>query len=365
MEPSQPMLRAIEAARAVRGTTSPNPPVGAVLVRDGALISVGATAPYGGPHAEAAALANVDARGATLYSTLEPCVPFDGKRTPPCSQAIVDSGVARVVIGIEDPHAPVAGRGVAALREAEIDVEVGDGAEQVTELLRPYLKFRARGVPYVIAKFAISLDGKVGAPSAGVRWLTGLAALERVHQDRAWVDAIMVGSGTVLADDPALTARPGGQESGPQPVRVVLDGRGALPATARALGPGCIVATASRERSYREAVTASGATIIEIERSSDGLNLQQLLRALGHRNIVSVIAEGGPTLFASLFAEELVDEVHAYIAPIVLGDAGLPLFPEDAQFDAAALRDVVVEAVSPDVLIRGYTGTWAPAEARR
>ncbi|HMO55031.1 MAG TPA: bifunctional diaminohydroxyphosphoribosylaminopyrimidine deaminase/5-amino-6-(5-phosphoribosylamino)uracil reductase RibD, partial [Tepidiformaceae bacterium] len=236
MTTSEPMLRAIAAARAARGRTSPNPWVGAALVQGDAIVSVGATAPYGGPHAEAAALANADARGGTLYTTLEPCVPFEGKRTPPCSEAIIEAGVAKVVIGILDPH--VGGPGVARLREAGIEVEVGDGGEEITALLRPYLKFRATGRPYVIAKFAVSLDGKVGAPAAGVRWLTSEAALERAHADRAWVDAIMVGSGTVLADDPALTARPGGEVDARQPVRVVLDARGRSEPGSRVFGAG-------------------------------------------------------------------------------------------------------------------------------
>ncbi len=220
------MREALAAAAAVRGTTSPNPWVGAVVVRDGAIISRGATSPYGGTHAEAAALANVDARGADLYTTLEPCMPFEGKRTRPCAEVIVESGIRRVVIGLQDPHAPVRGAGVDFLRSKGVEVEVGDGAEAVTELLRPYLKFRNTGRPYVIAKFAVSLDGKVGAPAAGLTWLTSEAAVQRAHEDRAWVDAIMVGSGTVIADNPRLSARIRDTDGPRQPLRVVLDGRG-------------------------------------------------------------------------------------------------------------------------------------------
>jgi diaminohydroxyphosphoribosylaminopyrimidine deaminase/5-amino-6-(5-phosphoribosylamino)uracil reductase len=177
MNPSAPMQAAIDAARAVRGTTSPNPWVGAALVRDGGIVAIGATSPHGGPHAEAAALANVDASGAVLYTTLEPCMPFEGKRTRPCVDVIIEAGVKRVVIGIEDPHAPVRGQGVAYLRARGIEVAIGDGAASVTELLRPYLKFRQTSRPYLIAKFAISLDGKVGAPAAGVTWLTASCCL--------------------------------------------------------------------------------------------------------------------------------------------------------------------------------------------
>lgn len=359
-EPSLPMQAAIEAASAARGRTSPNPWVGAALVRDGVIVAVGATAPYGGPHAEAAALANVDARGATLYTTLEPCVPFEGKRTPPCSEAIIAAGVARVVVGILDPH--VGGPGVARLRAAGIEVEVGDGAAEVTTLLRPYLRFRQAGRPYVIAKFAISLDGMVGAPAAGIRWLTGPAAVERVHQDRDGVDAILVGSGTILADDPALTARPGGIAASRQPVRVILDSRGRAPVTARVFDGSAptIVATAKGSPgAWKAALQERGVTVLELEEDATGINLHQLLAALGRRNVVCLIAEGGPTVHAALLADDLVDEVHAYIAPTLLGQ-GTPLFPAGALPCPVELREPVIEPLAPDVLLRGYTGTWSP-----
>lgn len=357
-EPSEPMRRAIDAARAARGRTSPNPWVGAAITRGETVVSVGATSPYGGPHAEASALANVDARGATLYTTLEPCVPFEGKKTPPCSEAIIEAGVAKVVIGILDPH--VGGPGVARLREAGIEVEIGDGAEAVTELLRPYLKFRATNRPYVIAKFAVSLDGKVGAPSAGIRWLTSEAALARAHADRDWVDAIMVGSGTVIADDPALTARPGGEEAQRQPVRVVLDARGRTPAGSRVFGhtgKAIVATTRDAPADWRQGLLAAGATLLDLEPGESGVNLDQLLDTLGRRGILSLIAEGGPVVLASLFEGGHVDEVHAYVAPRLLGDQGIAL--ELPGTGPLTLADPVIEPLPPDVLVRGYTGTWA------
>lgn len=360
-EPSFHMRRALEAAASARGRTSPNPWVGAVVARGGAVISVGATSAYGGPHAEAAALANVDARGATLYTTLEPCMPFEGKKTRPCAEAIVEAGVAKVVIALEDPHVPVRGQGAAFLRQQGIAVEIGDGAGAATELLRPYLNFRQTGRPYLIAKSAISLDGKVGAPARGIRWLTSAAALERAHSDRAWIDAILVGSGTVLADDPSLTARPAGVEASRQPVRIVLDGRGRTSPRAKVLGPGAIVATASQDRAWRSAIVATGSTILDLESDEAGVNLHQLLRTLGQRSILSVIVEGGPTLLASLFEEALVDEVHVYVAPIVLGPQAIEAFPAGRGFGNLDLREVVIESLPPDVLIRGYTGSWSPS----
>lgn len=360
-EPSLPMQAAIEAARSARGRTSPNPWVGAVVVRDGRIVSSGATSAYGGPHAEAAALAGIDARGADLYTTLEPCMPFEGKRTRPCAEVIAEAGLRRVIVGLQDPHPPVRGQGVGFLRANGIEVETGDGAAAIESLLRPYLKFRSTGRPYVIAKFAVSLDGKVGAPSAGIRWLTGEPARARAHDDRAWVDAIMVGSGTVVSDDPELTARPGGVLAARQPLRVVLDGHGRVPLDARALGPGALVATGSAAAGRLAALAQTGATTVQLEAGDRGLELHQLLAVLGQRNVLSLIAEGGPTVLASLFEGGLVDEVHAYVAPIIVGDAGLPLFPAGTSFSPDLLRETVIEPLHPDVLIRGYTGRWSPS----
>ncbi|WBL36583.1 bifunctional diaminohydroxyphosphoribosylaminopyrimidine deaminase/5-amino-6-(5-phosphoribosylamino)uracil reductase RibD [Tepidiforma flava] len=362
-DPSPFMQEALRLAASVRGRTSPNPWVGAVLVRDGVIIARGATAPYGGPHAEAAALAAAAdaARGATLYCTLEPCVPFPGKRTPPCSDAIIAAGVRRVVVALLDPH--VGGPGIERLRAAGIEVDIGDGAEAAAELLRPYLKWRQLGLPYVIAKFAVSLDGAVGAPAEGVTWLTGPAAVERVHRDRDRADAILVGSGTILADDPALTARPGGAPAERQPVRIVLDARGRTPPESRVFAPGgpVIVATAhGSPPAWRQALVGRGAALIELDRAEGRLELRQLLRALGQRNIQSLIVEGGPTVLASFFEADLVDEVHAYVSPRILGSAGIPLIPRGAAVPLLHLESVVIEPLPPDVLVRGYTGSWQP-----
>jgi len=354
------MRIAIDAARTVEGSTAPNPWVGAVLVRDGAVLSVGATAPYGGPHAEAAALHGVDARGATLYVTLEPCVPFDGKRTPPCSAAIVAAGVARVVVGIPDPHFP--GAGIERLRAAGIHVDAGDGAPQITSLLRPYLHLRQVGRPYVIVKFAVSLDGMAGAPGSGIRWLTGPAAIERVHQDRARAGAILVGSGTVLTDDPALTARPGGILAARQPLRVVLDSRGRSPLAARVFdgqAPTAVATTAASPSGWKAALRARDVDVLEIEPATTGLSLPGLLDQLAARGIISVIAEGGPTLHSALLAQGLAGEVHAYVAPRLLGQ-GIPLIPARSLPLPLELRQPTVEPLTPDVLIRGYIGTWSP-----
>ena len=367
-ETSAAMQRALDAAARVRGTTSPNPWVGAAIEVHGEVIAVGATSPPGGPHAEAAAIAaaGASAHGSTLYSTLEPCFPFEGKRTPPCSQAIIEAGIARVVIAVEDADPRVRGRGTALLREAGIQVDVGDGASPAAALLRPYVKHRQTGLPYLVAKFAASLDGRIATSTGESKWITGEVARNRAHQERAHVDAILVGSGTVLVDDPSLTARPGGVVSPRQPIRVVLDARGRIPGTAALFRqPGHTVVATSRaaDAAWKRAITGAGAQIIECETDAHGLNPHQLLQVLAQRGIISIWVEGGPTLLGSLFAESVVDEVWAFLAPLIIGGDGLPAvapFGARSLADAFPLRDPSVELLHPDVLVRGYTGSWWP-----
>jgi diaminohydroxyphosphoribosylaminopyrimidine deaminase/5-amino-6-(5-phosphoribosylamino)uracil reductase len=361
------MRRALDAAAAAQGRTSPNPWVGAVIERDGVILATGATSPSGGPHAEANALASApDARGATIYATLEPCFPFEGKRTPPCSQAIIDAGISRVVIAMEDPDPNVRGLGIAHLRAAGLDVEVGDGAEAAIAQLRPYIKHRQTAVPYVIAKFAASIDGRIATATGDSQWITGEAARERAHEQRALVDAVMVGSGTVLADDPSLTARPGGDEAARQPVRIVLDARGRVSPSARLFKqPGHAIVVTARDASpaYKRDIALAGAQVIECEAGTDGVNLDQLLRVLGQRGIMSIWAEGGATILGSLFAGGHVDETWAFIAPLIIGSDGLSavgLTGVTHLGDAFRLADPAFELLPPDVLIRGYTGSWSP-----
>jgi diaminohydroxyphosphoribosylaminopyrimidine deaminase/5-amino-6-(5-phosphoribosylamino)uracil reductase len=292
------MQRAMAAADTVRGTTSPNPWVGCVVVsgHDPARVFVGATAPPGGPHAEvgALALAGPDhARGATLFTTLEPCA-HQG-RTPPCTDAIVAAGVARVVIGLEDPDPLVAGRGVAALRAAGIEVSVGAAADEVAEQLAPYLKHRTTGQPWVVLKLASSLDARTAAPDGTSRWITGEAARHDVHLLRARSDAILVGAGTVQADDPELTVRLGDGPAPTQPLRVVL---GAAP-------PGAKV---------HPALELSGP-------------LPEVLRELGRRGVLQLLVEGGASVAHDFHAAGLVDRYVFYLAPALFGgDDGRPLF---------------------------------------
>ena len=370
--PSTGMGAALNAASPIRGLTGPNPWVGAAIVSEGRIVAYGATEPPPGRHAERVALeaAGSLARGATLYCTLEPCAPFEGKRTPPCSDAIIDAGVAAVVVALEDPDVRVAGAGIARLRSAGVEVQTGDGALAATRQLRPYLKHRETGLPYVIAKFAASLDGRIATASGDSKWITGDAARARVHEERARVDAIITGSGTVLADDPALTARPGGRVAIRQPLRVIVDARGRTPLTARTLAePGkVVVATVSEsDAAWRSDLVAAGAEVILLEPGATGVNLYQLFQALGRRGILSAWIEGGASLLGSVFDEDLADEVWAFIAPRLIGGDGLPAiggFGASTLVSAPTLHEVLSERIDDDILIRGYTGRWQPMTLR-
>ncbi len=289
------MTRALQLAASVRTSTSPNPWVGCVLVTaDGAIAGEGATAPPGGQHAEASALraAGARARGATAYVTLEPCA-HQG-RTPPCADALVAAGVDRVVIGVLDPDARVAGRGIARLERAGVEVVVGTLATEAEELLAPYLVHRRSGRPFVVLKLASTLDGRLAAPDGTSRWITGPKARDDVQRLRAESDAVLVGAGTVRVDDPRLTLRLPG-EATRQPLRVVL---GRAPADA-ALRPG-------------------------LELSGD---IRAVLDELGRRGVLQLLVEGGAHVAHELHRLDLVDRYVFYLAPAMLGgDDGLPVF---------------------------------------
>jgi diaminohydroxyphosphoribosylaminopyrimidine deaminase/5-amino-6-(5-phosphoribosylamino)uracil reductase len=297
MDDVQHMRRAISLAEAVRGTTAPNPWVGCVVVpADGPPASFeGATSPPGGPHAEVHALdeAGDRARGATLFTTLEPCA-HQG-RTPPCTAAIIEAGVARVVVGLEDPDTLVAGRGMAALRAAGIEVVAPLLADEVGEQLAPYLKHRRTGRPWVILKMAASLDARTAAPDGSSRWITGEAARRDAHRLRDRSDAVLVGAGTVRADDPALTVRLDDGRERSQPLRVVLG----------AAAPGARVHPA-------------------LELSGD---LGDVLDELGRRGVLQLLVEGGAHVAHQFHAAGLVDRYVFYLAPVLFGgDDGRPLF---------------------------------------
>ena len=321
------MARALSLARKALGSVNPNPSVGAVVVKDGRVISEGHTQPPGGPHAEVMALrqAGSNAAGATLYVTLEPCVHFG--RTPPCTQAIIGAGIAEVHAAMLDPNPLVNGKGLRELDNAGIRTDVGDLANQACETVEAYTKYITSGMPFVTAKFAMSLDGKIATRTGDSRWITGEEARRYVHELRAASDAVMVGINTVLADDPRLTARD--EDDSPrarQPVRIVADSRGRLPGDARLLAePGeTIVAVADNDPLPLDRLARSGAQVIKAPAEDGSVDLAGLLRELGSREITSVLVEGGSQLLGSMFDQGLVDKVVAFIAPTVIGGRTAP-----------------------------------------
>ena len=357
------MERAIELARGAAGRVSPNPPVGAVLVRSGQVVGEGATQPPGGPHAEAVALAQAgaSAKGAELYVTLEPCAHHG--RTPPCAGALIAAGVARVHVAALDPAPHTDGRGVAALEAAGIAVSVEESTP-AAELVEAFAKHVTTGLPFVTAKFAMSLDGKLATRSGDARWISGEASRRRAHELRALADAVMVGIGTALADDPRLTARDVEQAAERQPLRVVVDSAGRLPADAAMLGePGAtLVAVAAEGRGA--ALAEAGAEVVALPGADGRVDLRGLLAALGARGVVSVLVEGGAELLGALFDERLVDKVVAFIAPVVIGGTEAPSAvggrgPERLA-DALALRGVRYEPIDGDLMVVGYPERQAP-----
>lgn len=357
------MRRAFDLGEASLGTTSPNPSVGCVLVRDGRIVAEGATKPPPGPHAEAVALgaAGEAARGATAYVTLEPCAHFG--RTPPCADALIAAGVTAVRVALIDPDANVAGGGIEKLRAAGIDVEVGDGAAEASRSMEAYIKHRRTGLPFVIVKFAATLDGKIAASSGDSRWVAGEEARAWAHAFRTKIDAILCGVNNVLLDDPQLTARPGGETADRQPLRIVADSRGRTPLDARVLGQGghtIIATTAASSAEWREAIASTGAEALVLPADASGrVELRELARVLGERGVLSLLVEGGGVLHASMFAAGLVDKVHAIIAPKIVGGSAYPAVAGEGVAHmsvALQLRDVTLHHLGDDVAFVGYVG---------
>jgi diaminohydroxyphosphoribosylaminopyrimidine deaminase/5-amino-6-(5-phosphoribosylamino)uracil reductase len=305
------MLRALELAERGRGHVEPNPLVGAVVVREEQIVGEGWHAKYGQAHAEVNALAAAGeaARGATLYVTLEPCC-HHGK-TPPCTEAVLRAGVARVVAALVDPFPEVAGKGAAGLRAAGLSVDIGWCETEARRINAPYLKLLTTGLPYVIAKWAMTLDGKIATRTNDSKWITSAASRRRVHELRGRMDAIVVGIGTVLADDPLLTARPPGPRTA---TRIVLDTHGRLPLDCRlAQSAGeapLLVATAT---------TTQAGEMLALPVESGRVSVPALLLELGRRRMTNVLVEGGAAVLGSFFDGGAVDEVCVFVAPIVIG----------------------------------------------
>ena len=350
------MRKALAIAERGRGRTSPNPMVGALVVDDeGVIVGRGAHEVAGGPHAEVIALADAGdrARGATLYCTLEPC--SHTGRTAPCAPLVTQSGIRRAVIAIEDPNPRVHGRGLAHLRERGVDVTVGVEHDRAVRQNAVFLTTIERGRPYVILKAALSLDGRIAA-APGVRTaLTGAAANRRVHRQRAEVDAIAIGSGTLLSDDPLLTPR-GAYRARPL-MRVVFDRRLRTPATARLLstierGPVVIVSTARACNAAPDRLRAledAGARVIV----PAGEDLAASIQALEPLGVTSIVMEGGPTLHRAALDADIVDAVHVYITPGQVGPGGVDWIG-GGRMAWEALHDRRATWLDEDVLVEGY-----------
>jgi diaminohydroxyphosphoribosylaminopyrimidine deaminase/5-amino-6-(5-phosphoribosylamino)uracil reductase len=368
------LLRAVELAQRAGASVNPNPRVGAVIVKDGETLGEGFHRQVGGPHAEVEAIraaAGRDLSGATIYVSLEPCC-HQG-RTPPCTDAIVQAGISRVVVASEDPSAHAAGRGLGILRDDGLAVVVADGdiAEQARLMNQPFRKRARTGRPWVLFKSAMSLDGKVATRGGDSKWISGEQSRLLVHRWRSEADAIAVGIGTALADDPALTARTGGSEShelaGRQPRRVVFDSMAHLPLTARLLAdidtvPLSIVVSRAARRAATDALTAHGVDVIVATGENEPARIRSALDQLGQYGITSVLLEGGPRLAGAFLDAGEIDEIRLFIAPLVLGgrSARDPIESEGAEAVADAVRSLTLkcESIGDDLLVSARIKEW-------
>jgi diaminohydroxyphosphoribosylaminopyrimidine deaminase/5-amino-6-(5-phosphoribosylamino)uracil reductase len=353
------LQKALELAGAGRGYVSPNPMVGAVVVKDGEIVGTGYHRQFGGDHAEVEALREAGhlARGATLYCTLEPCSHFG--KTPPCVNRVIESGIARVMIGSIDPNPLVNGRGVQILREHGIEVESGLLEEACHELNESYFKFITTRLPFVTLKIAQSLDGKIADAAGQSRWISNEQARRLVHRWRWQSDAVLVGIGTILADNPQLTVR---EETGPQPRRIVVDTNLRLSLSAAILNDDhvsqTIVAAGSdcREHEKMAEIEKRGAHVWPIRTTDAGsLDMRHLMERIGQEGIASILCEGGRRIFSSLLEGQLADRLKCFIAPKLLGD-GIPAFqglPIHSMAQAIHLEKTTWEIIGDNVLVSG------------
>jgi len=362
------LARAIELAARGRGRVSPNPLVGAVIVREGAVVGEGHHAMFGGPHAEVAAIAASgahDLRGATLYVSLEPCC--HGGKTPPCTDAIAAAGIARVVVASDDPSEHASGRGLGILRDEGVEVELDDAelAARARELNQPFRKHARTGRSHVVLKAAMSLDGKVATESGDSKWISCEASRERAHTWRAESDAVAVGIGTALADNPQLTARGGARR---QPRRIVFDSLGRLPLHSQLVRSApdvalTVVVSRAAPRSATSGLISAGAEVLVATGENEPSRVRSALGQLGAQGITSVLLEGGPRLAGAFLDAEEIDELRLFLAPIVLGgrSARDPIAGQGREKVAEAVRSLgplECESVEGDLLISARLREW-------
>ena len=358
------MKRALQLAEKGRGTTSPNPMVGAVIVKDGTVVGEGWHERAGEPHAEVHALrqAGDAARGATLYVTLEPCSHWG--RTGPCAEAVIQAGISRVVMAVRDPNPKVAGRGAALLREAGVLVEEGLLAEEAVRLNEIFFHWITKKRPFCLAKYAMSMDGKIATATGESKWISSEASRQQVQVLRHALDGILVGVDTVIADDPALTCRlPGGR----QPLRIILDSRGRTPVNAHVVAVAdakTLIATTSDGEKKLQTVLAGRPHISVCVLPADDMgrvSLPDLLTMLGEHSVTSLLVEGGAGVLGSFFAEELIDKVQLFLAPLIIGgkESPGPVGGVGSAQLVLAPRFVIDDcrAVGGDLLITAYPKT--------
>ncbi|MFC1969698.1 bifunctional diaminohydroxyphosphoribosylaminopyrimidine deaminase/5-amino-6-(5-phosphoribosylamino)uracil reductase RibD [Chloroflexota bacterium] len=363
---------ALSLGRLAMGHTSPNPAVGAVIIKDGLVVGMGYTQPAGSEHAEVMALcqAGDKAQGSTMYVTLEPCSHYG--RTPPCTQAIIDAGISEVHIALLDPNPLVSGCGVGRLNEGGIKTYIGVCQQEAHEINEAYIKHITTGLPFVMAKFAMSLDGKIATKTGDSKWITKDEARKYAHDLRYTADAIMVGVNTVVADNPRLTARGCGGRGGigkRQPIRLVVDSKGRVPLDAHIFEPpgGVLLAVAAPfDSAKKEKLVQAGAEVLELPGEEGSVDVMELFKSLGKREIVTVLVEGGGQLLGSLFDHQLVDKVLVFVSPVIIGGSRAVIVAGDGVDNMArALRlsRVNIKSFGDDVLVSGYMEKEFPQEA--
>lgn len=352
------MRMAIELAQRGRGFVNPNPMVGAVIVKNGCVIGKGYHKKYGDFHAERNAIMDCveDLTGAAMYVTLEPCCHYG--KTPPCTEAIIESGIQRVVIGLTDPNPKVAGKGIECLQNAGIEVDAYVLLEECKKINEVFLHYITKEMPYIVMKYAMTLDGKIAAYTGASKWITSKTARKRSWEDRHRYMAIMVGSHTVLTDNPMLNCRIPGSR---QPIRIICDTDLKTPLSSELVKTAkeipVLLATACKDKEKIHSYTEAGCEIIHVERKEGMLDLPMLLKELGSKKIDSILVEGGSMLHWSFLKERLVNKVQAYIAPKLLGgeEAKSPIggmgfaFPDEA----VMLENIEITVLDEDFLIEG------------
>jgi len=364
MPPQQYMECALSLARLAMGHTSPNPAVGAVVVKDGLVVGMGYTQPVGSEHAEVMALrqAGEKARDAAMYVTLEPCSHYG--RTPPCTEAMIAAGISEVYVALVDPNPVVSGSGIGRLNEKGIKTHVGLGQQEAYQINEAYIKHVTTGLPFVVAKFAMSLDGKIATKSGDSKWITSEEARNYAHALRCTFDAIMVGVNTVMADNPHLTARGCGGRSGigkMQPLRLVVDTEGRIPVDSHVFEPpgGILVAVGEPfDTARKQELAQAGAEVVELPASNGSVDIAELFKLLGKRGIVTVLVEGGGKVLGSLFDQRLVDKVLAFVSPVIIGGREAACVGGngvDRMVEALRLSRVDIKIFGDDILVSGYT----------